>query len=38
MAGESVTETGGGQAHPNMQPYRVINFCIALQGIFPSQN
>lgn len=29
---------GGSQAHTNMQPYLVINFCIALQGIFPSQN
>jgi microcystin-dependent protein len=29
---------GGGQAHNNMQPYLVLNFCIALQGIFPSQN
>lgn len=28
----------GGQAHNNMQPYVVINFCIALQGIFPSRN
>jgi microcystin-dependent protein len=29
--------TGGGQAHGNMQPYLVLNYCIALQGIFPSQ-
>ena len=28
---------GGSQAHLNMQPFLVINFCIALQGIFPSQ-
>jgi len=34
----SVTNVGGGQAHQNMQPYLTINFCIALQGIFPSQN
>lgn len=33
----TLTPTGGGQAHTNMQPYLVINFCIALQGIFPSQ-
>jgi microcystin-dependent protein len=38
LAAESVSNTGGSQAHPNMQPYRVINFCIALQGIFPSPN
>jgi microcystin-dependent protein len=31
-----VTNTGGSQAHLNMQPFLVLNFCIALQGIFPS--
>jgi microcystin-dependent protein len=34
----TVGNTGGSQAHPNMQPYLTINFSIALQGIFPSQN
>lgn len=34
----SLTPIGGSQAHENMQPYLVLNFCIALQGIFPSQN
>jgi microcystin-dependent protein len=29
---------GGSQPHENMQPYLVLSFCIALQGIFPSQN
>jgi microcystin-dependent protein len=29
---------GGSQAHDNMSPYLVLNFCIALEGIFPSQN
>jgi microcystin-dependent protein len=29
---------GGNQPHENMQPYLVLNFCIALQGIFPSRN
>lgn len=24
--------------HPNLQPYTVLNFCIALSGIFPSHN
>lgn len=33
-----VTATGGSQAHLNMQPFLVLNFSIALQGIFPSQN
>ncbi len=30
--------TGGAQAHNNMQPSFVVNFVIALQGIFPSRN
>jgi len=34
----SVTNVGGSQAHNNMMPYLVLNFIIALQGIFPSQN
>lgn len=33
----TVTNTGGSQAHLNMQPTLTLNFCIALQGIFPSQ-
>lgn len=33
-----ITNTGGSQAHDNMSPYLVLNFIIALQGIFPSQN
>jgi microcystin-dependent protein len=36
-AGGAVTNTGGSQAHSNQQPYTVLNMCIALQGIFPSQ-
>jgi microcystin-dependent protein len=32
----AVTNSGGSQAHLNMQPFLVISFCIALQGIFPS--
>lgn len=38
MSAGSVTNVGGSQAHTNMCPYLVLNFCIALQGIFPSQN
>ena len=37
MNAGSVTSIGGSQAHENMQPYLVLNFSIALQGIFPSQ-
>jgi len=29
---------GGSQPHNNMQPYLVLNWCIALEGIFPSRN
>jgi microcystin-dependent protein len=32
----AVASAGGGQPHPNMQPFLTVNFCIALQGIFPS--
>jgi microcystin-dependent protein len=34
----SILPTGGNQPHENMSPYLVLNFIIALQGIFPSQN
>ena len=34
----TVPNVGGSQAHLNMQPFLVLNFCIALQGIFPSPN
>ena len=34
----SVANVGGSQPHNNMMPYLVLNFIIALQGIFPSQN
>ena len=34
----TVTTVGGSQAHLNMQPFLTLNFSIALQGIFPSQN
>jgi microcystin-dependent protein len=37
MQPNTVGPTGGNQAHNNMQPYLTLNFCIALQGIFPSQ-
>lgn len=33
----SLANVGGSQAHLNMQPFLVLNFSIALQGIFPSQ-
>ena len=33
----TLTNVGGSQAHLNMQPFLTLSFCIALQGIFPSQ-
>jgi microcystin-dependent protein len=38
MKASSIGNTGGSQAHLNMQPFLTLNFCIALQGIFPSPN
>ena len=40
MAAASITvaNVGDGQAHNNMQPHLVINWCIALVGVFPSRN
>jgi microcystin-dependent protein len=33
-----ILPVGGSQPHENMSPYLVLNFIIALQGIFPSQH
>jgi microcystin-dependent protein len=33
-----ITNVGGNQPHENRQPFLVLNFIIALQGIFPSRN
>lgn len=38
LAAPSLGTTGTGAPHENMQPYRVVNFAIALQGIFPSRS
>jgi microcystin-dependent protein len=35
MAPEALSPTGGSQPHNNMMPYLTLNFCIALQGVFP---
>lgn len=37
MGTKAVTSTGGSQPHENEQPFLVLNYIIALQGIFPSQ-
>ena len=38
MDPRSLSSIGGSQAHENMQPYLTLTFCIALTGIFPTQN
>ncbi len=38
MSPQSLSVAGGSQPHNNMMPYLVLNFCIALQGIFPARN
>ena len=35
---DAVTVNGAGEAHDNRQPYLAMSICIAIQGIFPSQN
>jgi microcystin-dependent protein len=38
MAANAVGPAGGGQPHENRMPFLTINYCIALQGIFPSRS
>jgi microcystin-dependent protein len=38
MAADAVAPSGGGQAHNNRQPFLALNFCIALQGLYPSRS
>jgi len=35
MSGNALAPAGGDQPHNNMQPYLTLNFCIALQGVYP---
>ena len=35
---QALGQVGSGQAHTNMQPFLVLNFIIALQGVFPSRS
>jgi microcystin-dependent protein len=37
MAPAALTTAGGGLPHNNLQQYCVLNFCIALQGVFPAR-
>jgi microcystin-dependent protein len=38
LAPEAIAPTGGGQPHNNMMPSLTLNFCIALQGVFPPRS
>ncbi|GGA12684.1 tail Collar domain-containing protein [Paenibacillus marchantiophytorum] len=38
MGAEAILPSGGGQPHNNMQPYLTLNFCIALQGVYPPRS
>lgn len=38
MQPATVSNLGGSQPHENRQPYLVLNFVIALIGVFPSRN
>jgi microcystin-dependent protein len=37
MALQALAPAGGSLPHNNMQPYLTLNFCIALQGVFPQR-
>jgi microcystin-dependent protein len=38
LAPTAITPTGSGLPHNNIQPYQVLQYCIALQGIYPARN
>ncbi|MBS0631128.1 MAG: phage tail protein [Verrucomicrobia bacterium] len=38
LSAQSVGLTGGSQPHNNLPPYLVVNYCIALEGVFPARN
>ena len=37
LALQAISPSGGSQPHNNMMPYLTLNFCIALQGVFPAR-
>jgi len=37
MSPQALTPVGGGGAHNNLQPFLTLNYCIAMQGVFPSR-
>ncbi len=38
LAPDAVGPAGGSQPHTNLQPYLAMNFCIALQGVYPPRS
>jgi microcystin-dependent protein len=38
MAPQAIAATGGDQPHSNIMPYLAMNYCIAMQGIYPARN
>ena len=38
MAPTAIQAVGSGQAHENRMPFLVLNFCIAMSGVFPARN
>jgi microcystin-dependent protein len=38
LAANALAAAGAGQPHDNMQPYLAVNFCIALQGVYPARS
>ena len=38
LAPQAIAPTGGSLPHNNLMPYLTLNFCIALQGVFPPRS
>ena len=38
MDGAAIGAAGNGQSHDNLMPFQVVNYCIALVGVYPSRN
>ena len=38
LSPQAIASAGGGQAHQNMPPFLAINYCIAIQGIYPTRS
>lgn len=37
MAPQALSPSGGSLPHNNLQPYLTLNYCIAMQGVFPAR-